>query len=183
MKTQLPFFKGLASLCLLLTLMSHSLLAQTTVTIGAGADWTDVMLYKNNQNSSIANTNYHDQARNLASAWTSNGYTTFWRTLFKFNLSNIPSGAVIQSATLYLYSDPTSTTNGPTSNSPYSGSNAVYFEKVTANWGETTVTWNTQPATTTSGRIWQQASTSTTENIQVNLTSFVQEWVNSPSAN
>ena len=57
MKTQLPFLKGLAALCLLLTLMSHRALAQTTVTIDAGANWTDVMLYKNNQNSNIANTN------------------------------------------------------------------------------------------------------------------------------
>jgi len=163
--------------------MSPKLLAQTTVTIGAGADWTDVMLYKHNQNTAIANTNYYNQARNLASAWTSNGYTTFWRTLFKFNLNIIPSGAVIQSATLYLYSDPTSTGNSGSTNNQLSGSNAVYFEKVTAGWGETTVTWNTQPSTTTNGRIWQQPSTSTTENIQVNLTSFVQEWVNSPSTN
>ncbi|WP_179223113.1 DNRLRE domain-containing protein [Pontibacter ummariensis] len=158
-------------------------MAQTTVTINAGANWTDVMLYKNNQNSSIANTNYYNQARNLASAWTSSGYTTFWRTLFKFNLNSIPSGAVVQSATLYLYSDPTATGNSGTTNNQLSGSNAIYFEKVTGNWGETSVTWNTQPATTTSGRIWQQPSTSTTENIQVNITSFVQEWVNSPSAN
>jgi hypothetical protein len=184
MKTHLSLFKGLAALCLLLTLMSHRLLAQTTVTISAGTNWTDVMLYKNNQNTSIANTNYYNQARNMASAWTiSGGYTTFWRTLFKFNLSSIPSGAVIQSATLYLYSDPTSTGNSGTTNNQLSGSNAVYFEKVTTNWGETTVNWNTQPATTTSGRIWQQSSTSTTENIQVNLTSFVQEWVNAPSTN
>ncbi len=182
MKIKLPFFKGMASLCVLLTL-SHSLFAQTTVTIGSGTDFTDVMLYKSNQNLSIENTNYYNQARNLASAWTSGGSPTFFRTLFRFNLSNIPSGAVIQSATLYLYSDPTSTTVGPTSNSPTSGSNSVYFEKVASNWGETAVTWNNQPATTTTGRIWQSASTSATENIQVNVTSFVQDWVNSPSAN
>ncbi|MBF8961754.1 T9SS type A sorting domain-containing protein [Pontibacter sp. FD36] len=183
MKTQLPFFRGLASLCLLLTLMSHSLQAQNTVTIGAGTDWTDVMLYRNDQNTSIANTNYHNQARNLASAWTSNGFPTYWRTLFRFNLNSIPPGAVIQNATLYLYSDPTATGSSGTTNNQLSGSNAVYFEKVNSNWGETSVTWNNQPATTTSGRIWQQPSTFTTENIQVNLTSFVQDWVSSPSTN
>lgn len=183
MKTKLPYFKGLASLCLLLALMPHGLFAQTTVTIGPGTDFTDVMLYKSYQNPDLENTNLHDQARNLASAWTSGGQNTFFRTLLRFNLSNIPSGAVVQSATLYLYSDPASTASGPTSNSPYSGSNAVYFEKVTSNWAETSVTWNNQPVTTTTGRIWQAASTSTTENIQVNITSFVQEWVNSPSAN
>ncbi|WP_255474061.1 DNRLRE domain-containing protein [Pontibacter qinzhouensis] len=141
------------------------------------------MLYRNNSNTSIANTNYYNQARNLASAWTVNGQQTFWRTLFKFNLSNIPSGSTITSATLYLYSDPTATGNSGTTNNQLSGSNAIYFEKVVSNWGETSVTWNNQPGTTTSGRIWQGPSTSTTENIQVNVTSFVQDWVNAPSTN
>ncbi|MFC6996035.1 DNRLRE domain-containing protein [Rufibacter roseus] len=125
--------------------------------------------------------NYSTYAYLNAHAWTHSLGNSYMRTLFKFNLESIPVGATIQSATLHLYSDPNS--YGVLSNQQISGSNAVYFEKVTANWTESTVIWNNQPATTTAGRIWQGPSTSTTENIQVNLSSFVQEWVNNPSAN
>lgn len=180
MKTFLPFFKVLFVCCFSVLFFSSSLSAQSSATITTGAEWTDVMLYSKSQDPTIANTNYYNQARNLASAWTNTGSSTYWRTLFKFNLNRIPAGAVIQSATLYLYSDPTSTGTGPSSNS---GSNTVWFEKITSDWGETTATWNYQPTTTTNGRIWQPASSSTTENIQVNLTSFVQEWVSNPTTN
>ncbi|WP_161889182.1 hypothetical protein [Pontibacter russatus] len=104
MKTILPLFKGLGLLCAFLLLFSGSLLAQTTVTIGPGANWADAMLYKSYQNLSLENTNLHTQNRNLASAWSSGGQNTFFRTLFRFDLSSIPSGAVIQSATLRLIS-------------------------------------------------------------------------------
>lgn len=168
-----------AWLCLGITI---PLYAQTTVTI-TGSDLTDVMLSWNSGNTTAANTNYNTYARITATAWT-NGGTTKQRTLLRFNLSAIPQGSIVQSATLYLNSDPTKTSSSSAeANSQLSGSNAFYLEKVIASWTNTTVNWNTQPATTTTGRLWTGPSTSVTENLQLNLASFVQEWVNNPSAN
>lgn len=75
------------------------------------------------------------------------------RSLLCFTeLSNIPSNAVIVSATLRLY--------GVTSdrNTSYPGAPASYYEntvvvqQVTSPWNENTVTWNTQPSTTTANQ-------------------------------
>jgi hypothetical protein len=54
---------------------------------------------------------------------------------------------------------------------------------VTQAWDPTTVTWNTQPTTTTTNRVWVAASTSATESLTVNLTTLVQDMVNNPSTN
>ncbi len=83
------------------------------------------------------------------------------RSLLCFTeLSNIPSNAVIVSATLRLY--------GVTSdrNTSYSGAPASYYEntvvvqQVTSPWNENTVTWNTQPSTTTANQFIIPQSTS-----------------------
>jgi len=102
----------------------------------------------------------------------------------RFNLSQIPSGATITSATLYLYSDPAvSSGDIHNNNTSHIGSNAVYFQRITQSWNTNTVTWNNQPASTTSGRVYIGESTAYNENIQVNLTSMVQYWVDNPSQN
>lgn len=83
------------------------------------------------------------------------------RSLLCFTeLSNIPSNAVIVSATLRLY--------GVTSdrNTSYPGAPASYYEntvvvqQVTSPWNENTVTWNTQPSTTTANQFIIPQSTS-----------------------
>ena len=83
------------------------------------------------------------------------------RSLLCFTeLSNIPSNAVIVSATLRLY--------GVTSdrNTSYSGAPSSYYEntvvvqQITSPWNENTVTWNTQPSTTTANQFIIPQSTS-----------------------
>jgi hypothetical protein len=130
------------------------------------------------------NTNYANHPRIAAVAWTASGYKSYMRSLLSFQLSAIPSGSTIQSATLYFYSDPNiSGSSDANGNSQLSGSNAFYLEKVTSAWNEFTVTWNTQPSTTTADRVWVGPSVSTTENRQINITNIVQGWVNNPQSN
>lgn len=83
------------------------------------------------------------------------------RSLLCFTeLSTIPSNAVIVSATLRLY--------GVTSdrNTSYPGAPASYYEntvvvqQITSPWNENTVTWNTQPSTTTANQFIIPQSTS-----------------------
>src|SRR5437868_3181314 len=57
------------------------------------------------------------------------------RSLLRFNLSPIPAGAVIQSATLYLYAD-TSSVYGP---NPQTGTNSCYLKRITSAWSDTVV--------------------------------------------
>lgn len=160
-------------------------LPSETITI-TGGDIHDAMIHSNLRPGfeSSANTNYKNHPRIAAVAWTNSGYSSRFRSLLYFNLSGIPGGSTIQSATLYLYSDPAVTgASDANGNSQHSGSNAFYLEKITTEWSQSTVTWNNQPSTTTSGRISVGASTSTTENRQVDLKTVVQEWINNPVTN
>ena len=88
-------------------------------------------------------TNYGTYPRLASTAWTHSGYQITYRSLMRFELGSIPPGSTVQSATLYLYSDPANS-SGEISNQSLSGANSVYFQKVTQAWDASTVTWNTQ---------------------------------------
>jgi RHS repeat-associated protein len=96
------------------------------------------------------------------------------RSLLGIDLSCIPANALISSATLKLYG------NG---HNPLSRSNESYLYKNTANWDDRTLTWNTQPAHTTTDGVYLAGTTTTNENTFINVTSHVQSWVGDPSSN
>jgi hypothetical protein len=79
----------------------------TTITIGTGSDWTDATLIKSlkSSESNMANTNYNTYPRIAATAWSHSSSLATYRNLLKFDLTGIPVGTTIQSATLQLYSD------------------------------------------------------------------------------
>ena len=103
-----------------------------------------------------ANINYGAESTLYMKDWTwssigCNGGTL--RSLLCFTqLDTIPDNAVILSATLRLYG-----TNADR-NTSYPGapsgfhSNTVIVQQVTSPWNESTVTWNTQPTTTTTNQ-------------------------------
>ena len=98
-----------------------------------------------------ANATSHDKDVD-AGAWTDNGAPLFIRGSFKFDLSGIPANATIISAKLSLYSihDPT---NGDLVNANSGTNNAMYIRRIISNWDGNTVTWQTQPATTTTDQL------------------------------
>ncbi|MEY4927925.1 MAG: hypothetical protein RI894_2361, partial [Bacteroidota bacterium] len=68
--------------------------------------------------------------------------------LYKFDLSGIPTNAVITSAILTLKTCPACTANGLDKHYDLSGlGNGATLKQVTSTWLENTVTWNTAPAT------------------------------------
>ncbi len=87
-----------------------------------------------------------------AGAWTNGGSPVYIRGSFKFDLSGLPSNATIISAKLSLYSilDPT---NGDLVNANSGTNNAMYIRRITSDWDGNTVTWQTQPSTTTTDQI------------------------------
>ena len=112
----------------------------------------------------------------VAYEWTKNGIATTKYGLIDFDLSQIPAGAKIISATLRLYHDPISVDAG---HSQLSGSNDGRIERVTSDWAET-VSWGIQPAYDPAGFVRIQASTSETQNYQINLKPLVKESLRDP---
>ena len=86
------------------------------------------------------------------------GSLVYTRSVIKFDgLSQIPAGAIIVSATLYLYG-PTPKSKDvrvhlPMGNTSYPGSNkgdnTCYLQRITNSWNVNIISWNNPPSTTT----------------------------------
>jgi hypothetical protein len=120
-----------------------------------------------------------------AAAWTCNagGYPTCnFRSLFRYNVSGLPANAVITNAKLYLYAK-TNNINGNYGNPTFGEHNTALLQKVTAPWNLAGTGWANQPATTTTSQKVLPQSSSTAQNYEVDVTDFVQSWVNKPDSN
>ena len=114
----------------------------------------------------------------IAAYWTWGGTPGLLRSLIQFDLSSIPSNATVSSAKLSLYYNPTSPANGQ------EGSNASWLQRITSSWTENGVTWNNQPATTTSGQVALPQSTTIDQDYpNNNLKQMVKFWVAHPTQN
>jgi hypothetical protein len=118
----------------------------------------------------LANSNESNLQDLEIAAWTFNANgcgTGQYRNLIEFTgLNSIPATATIVSAKLSLYGV-TSSLGSPQGNSTYPGSpytsfgtNECLLQRATVAWGESTVTWNTQPASSTTNQVVIPASTS-----------------------
>ncbi len=126
----------------------------------------------------IPNTPLPEYPDIVAAAWTYHGEFNLWRPLFKFNLTEIPSGSVITGAYLSLYANPT-----PCSD-PHTGVNKSYIRKVTSPWDQNTVTWETQPDFSTVNQAELHESTFPGEDyLNIDVTEMVRDMVANPSAN
>jgi hypothetical protein len=159
---------------LLLNFLSISLFAQTTVNIRPNANLGKDALI----NSQTPTTNEGNSLDLACWSWTNNGSTNA-RSLMQFDLTSIPTNAVIQSATLNLYCNTTSAIT-----QLHSGSNASFLRRIITSWQENTVTWNTQPSTTTVDQVTLGASTSNNQNyLNIDLKSMVSAWVADANGN
>ncbi|MEQ1799594.1 MAG: DNRLRE domain-containing protein [Lacibacter sp.] len=128
-------------------------------------------------------------------AWTFDGNgcaTGQIRSFLKFpGLNAIPQNATIISAKLSLYGVASSGTFS-VGNSYYPGSgynpfgtNELWIKRVTSNWVESSVTWNTQPSVIETNRVAIPASTSQWGyNVtDIDVTEMVKSMVNTSNAN
>ncbi len=102
------------------------------------------------------------------------------RGLMAFDLSSIPVGSTIISAKLNLhaYTDFTvaALQNG------HCGNNQSKLSRITSNWNETTVTWNSQPTVSNVNEILLNQSNATNQDyLNVNVSNLVQDMVNNPT--
>ena len=91
------------------------------------------------------------------------------RGLIEFDLQSIPEYAIIDSAKLFLYA------GGSHDNNP---DNACWVERIIAPWDESTVTWNSQPTTTTENRVEIPTSASTDEDFILDISAMIQDMMN-----
>jgi len=119
-------------------------------------------------------------------AWTWNGDglgSGTMRSFFKFDLSAIPSGAIIDTATLSLYAF---SPNGISDNGGHTSlthSNASTINRAKQGWEENSITWNNQPPVESTPSETLPQSTSKNQSYTVDLTSDVADMYSNPSQN
>ncbi|MCB0395308.1 MAG: DNRLRE domain-containing protein [Flavobacteriales bacterium] len=142
-------------LCMLFLLV-QVVNGQTTVSIIA--DYDAAIGYHDNYNT--ANNNYGDAVQNPAYIIPgASGGLNENRASIHFDLSGIPNGATITSANLNLYAlGPVGTLPGHTGQN-----NSALLQRVTQNWQDNTVSWNSQPTTTSQNEVTLPVSTSSVQ--------------------
>ena len=153
------------------------LCAQQTVTLkpvnGAGKD---ALL-----TTQLPNNNYGNHPEIEGITWTCSSVLCLGRSLIEFDLSFIPSGSTINSATLNLYANPNAL-NGISGQPTYGSDNAGFVRRVTQSWNQNTVTWNNQPITTTQNEVVIPQSISTSEDYSLDVTTLTQDIIDNPTA-
>ena len=117
-----------------------------------------------------------------AGAWTIFGSPLSIRGLIDFDLSSLPAGASIQSATLTLYNNPNAVNgfaNGQHSSA--SGSNESVLQRITSPWNED-VAWSNQPTTTSQNEVTLPQSTDPFQDYVLNVTNLIQDALANPNS-
>lgn len=144
---------------------------QTTITLQPGSSGVDAHI-----------DNYSPNATDNAYPVINAGYNTVGGTptlshnFMRFDLSAIPAGSIIVSATLSLW-------HSPAFNHSNSSANEELFAKVNQAWNESTITWNTQPSFSTSDTLHIGNTNVGDDKLNINLQAFVQDWVTTPANN
>ena len=97
----------------------------------------------------------------------------YYRGLIKYNISSIPSDANITEAKVRLYTYTKGQASDP----------EVYFYRITGNWDESAVTWDTQPTTVFPTSTDSQTITSAYDWYEWNITDDAQSFVNGSNTN
>src|ERR1043165_4311799 len=172
--------KNLNSICriVLAILFTHQLQAQTTITLTPWQDGNNG--FHTNYNS--ANTNYgHADYYGAFSQPGASGGENAAQSIMQFDLSSIPSGTTISSATLDLYGRGPLGANGDATSVGNIGDNACYLERITSAWQQYVVTWNTRPSLTHVDAVTLPQSQSTIQDyLGIDVRQLVQDMVDDP---
>lgn len=134
-------------------------------------------------NYQTANTNYNNayQLAGYVIDGTMGGLNKN-RALVAFDLSSIPTGSTIDNATISFFSF-NNYTVAPLTNGQQ-GNNSCYLQRVTEDWDQNVVTWNTQPnSISTDELILPQSTAAVQDYLDMDVTATVQYFVNNPNQN
>ena len=117
----------------------------------------------------------------MAWTWNSLGFPEgILRGLMEFDLSTVPDGAYINSASLSLYNNPGSSENNG-EHASLSGSNTAVLQRIIEQWEEDQATWAKQPASTYKNEVYLSESTNPHQNyVNIDVTRLVQDMVDHP---
>lgn len=162
---------------LILNFCQFNLFAQTTVTLkpvnGNGKDAAIT--------TQAPGVNYGSLVDFESLTWTCQSVLCNSKGLLEYDLSFIPAGSVINSATLYLYAN-LNAPNGISGEPNYGNDNAGYLSRITQSWNENTVTWNNQPAITSQNQVLIPQSTTTDQDYVLDVTTLTQDMIDNPSS-
>ncbi len=168
------------------SLVNQSLSATKTVTLTSSKDAYLYMTAKPGYDY-YANTNYGTSTKIYSGEWTASNYRVNQRSVMDFDVASIPADAVIVEAQLTLYSfapqinDESKHSSSLVKPGSVYRSNASYIERITSTWTESTVTYNSQPATSTSHRLaLPESRTSDEDYVNYDVTGMVQDMVINP---
>lgn len=121
--------------------------------------------------------NYGSDPDFIASILNYNGEPGTTRSIIQFDLSGIPEGVGIISASLSLWYNHESSTPGQL------GDNAAVLRRLIQPWDESTVAWNMQPQYTTENEVLIPASaTSNQDHLFIDVTELVRDMVEFPGS-
>jgi len=119
----------------------------------------------------VPDNNFGDIADIHLYAWTQGGNLNINRVVINFDISSIPSNAIIDSAYLSLYYNETSTYG-----TEHSGENGFFVQRITSTWDESTVNWTNQPSSTETNQVTVSKSTSSNQDFtKINVLSLVRD--------
>ncbi len=137
-----------------------------------------------------ANTNYGTYDRFVADEWTSSGYRTNKNSLIDFDLSSIPTTAVVTEALINLRAcnpqpnDEYKQMSNISTGDPGFKPNASWLRKIITPWDENQVTYNTQPVTSEIDKVYLKTSETYNENyLNIDITDLIQDKISNPSNN
>jgi len=129
--------------------------------------------------SSFSTTSVNGGPGMATGSWTTNnGNPVVYQSYLRFNLSELPTTARIDSAFLSL------TYQQGWFSEPNVGNNPIYIQRVTGNWDQTTLSYNSRPTSTTVGQI-AVASAESFPGVyrRLNVKSLIAEMVANPATN
>lgn len=116
--------------------------------------------------------------------WTCGGTPCELRSLIKFNLNSIPTNAVISSATLSLYANPSQLNGNPAAGPTHGTNNSSELLKIVSPWSINTVNWDNQPNVSNSDIVTlAQSVTNYDDYLNIDVTAIAQGWINNPANN
>lgn len=120
------------------------------------------------------NKNWGDSEEFAAISWTSNGIPFVVRSFIDFNFDAVPTYATVDSAKLSLFAY--GNNKHGIGHDASDGTNECYLYRVTGEWEENLVTWNTQPSVADSNKVLLPGSNETMQDyIDIDVTNLVRD--------
>jgi len=174
MKREIPYL--LILFIIIIIFPVRNIFSQTTIILQPDSiEGKDAILRNLEPNINHGKSNYY-----MANAWTWEGVPGLIRSLLEFDLSVIPDSAEIIEAKLSLYYHHIQGSI-PQTHSSLSGPNISLIQRITIEWEEDNVTWNTQPQIDTTNQVVIPQSTSPTQDYpNINVIAIVQDMIENP---